>query len=190
VKTNFVRKFIIVFVFCFTSCIGFAINSVEYDGSWWLETSKEERVAFIEGYLACYISKIDRVRFQDTSFVDFESKVTKYITQHKSVAKKDLNDILMMYSIKQNIKYRLISKDYDEDYDGGFWLGNPDIVRKGFIEGYIVCAKRYLKNVKLTQTPDYYVKRISTIYDVEHSVKIELTYTKVSEILLNIKKYQ
>lgn len=142
-----------------------------YNGQWWLSASKDRRSEFIAGFCDCAISDNSQDKLGSVSWHILEPMVTEIYEQHGSDLKTPVTSVLMDVRFQNKFRTAKGGERYPAKhgvFDGEYWRQMLPEERLGFIEGYIVCQKKYGKpEAVFSQAAEWYSSKISQWYGIK-----------------------
>jgi len=138
-------------------------HTKQFDGTWWLRTSSDERSGFIEGTSDCMTWVAHIKNFNQTSF-QMEPRITQYLGKHLGDRRLLVVDL---WSLAFPDAKPVADAPGGETYKNPHWYLDdswwgqigPD-EQQGYIEGYVACANTHSPE-KYTHSASYYLGAIS-----------------------------
>ena len=173
-------------------------NAISYDGNWWNELSKDERIEFYTGYLDCaaYDAEQD---IPNPYWDQVESEVTKFYNENTSEIEKPVIVVIRQLYATGKLKPREVTTGgeyYPEKhgiFDGEYWRQLYfENVKLRFIEGYLVCQREFKKpEASFSREAKWYVEQISQWYGVQSDdpseINAERSPDKIADVLYKLK---
>jgi hypothetical protein len=189
---------------CSCLMLGFSVQASEdssaYDRKWWFSVSKNQRLEFLEGYMACYISDTDgKIKFTESSYA-YEPRVTNYLQSDSDEQTKSIEEIFWKMAQPPYARPRRRLAGPAEEWkgkygylDGDYWRQQREPDRIGFIQGFLYCYSKHakLKRGSFSRPASWYVEAISKWYGVKSDDPAEIDLarinTKIPEVLFRFR---
>ena len=174
-------------------------NAVSYDGKWWNDLPRDERLAFTAGYFDCAVYDAGQDNMGDISWYQIESEVTRFYNENTPELEKTVIVVIRQLYATGKLKHR--KPDYTGEYypekhgifDGEYWrqLHFENVLLR-FIEGYLVCQREFKKpEASFSREAKWYVKQISEWYGVRSDdpgkINEERYQDKIADVLYRLK---
>jgi hypothetical protein len=141
-----------------------------YDGNWWSTAGSDERSGFLDGSADCLVS-VARAPWLSRSLDDLDKRIDQYYKERP-------NDRPMLVTAVWRKIVALAPPDRPRSggekwtnphgyYDGVWWHQTSESERLGFLEGYIGCISRDVKQPpeEYSRSASYYNDRIWSYLD-------------------------
>lgn len=140
----------------------------KFDGVWWKNTAKQERLGFVAGFLDCAIYDDNNKRLRYASWDSLEPQISAFFASHPAQSGTGIGQLIEMLGQRTTKTAQEGGEVYREKhgiFDGEYWRQASPEHRLGFIEGYLVCQREYKRPAgTFSQAPAWYVHRISNWY--------------------------
>lgn len=166
-----------------------------YDGAWWKNTPVDQRLGFVDGFLAYYTSDCRKEESLCKARKEFESAISTHYRQNpgeKSVlAGQVLIQIAKAKGAASFEKWEApdLTKNAGE-FNGHAWLKYSAKERMGFVEGYLnALMPQTSRSAKYPRSPEYYAKAITAFYRDSSSPPgaVDPADRQISEILWDLR---
>lgn len=164
------RHLVLVFLTAF-ACATAQPARADYDGYWWSDRGREERLGFLAGIVDCSMSELDRKIYRDIAWEDFEPLVGAYYAKDPVRRRTDVVSVLAdLVSTRSLTAGPSGGEEYPGKHGvfiGEMWRQSSPMFRLGFVAGFIRCYKTLPKrHASFDEPPASYVMRISSWYGV------------------------
>lgn len=139
-------------------------DSQQFGGIWWSSASHGERLGFLYALDDCLTYDRKPGLWFDDTWISYENKISAYYASPSADQTTLVNKVFEQFG-KAAPTNGTIRRS--ERYGDEFWRSHNDAVRRGFLEGYFSCRRRYNKATKWSNTLDSYLERLNDLYNVD-----------------------
>lgn len=161
---------------------GSTVNQA-HDGKWWLSLGKEERIAYVAGYIDYYVY----VRKGPLSFSDALDTYVEYMAKKLNNSGADRGKPI--FEVLETIAAKSVARPNKGGeeisggiFDGDYWRQLERSERIAFIQGLLDCQRKDEKAVtRFSRGDDSYVAQISQWYGVKEDDPSEINEKRESK---------
>jgi hypothetical protein len=134
-----------------------------FNGHWWGQAASEERTGFLYALDECLAFDAFPTIWSDETFAVSEQKITKYYTSSSLNLSTSVQRVFEGLGKSSQVKRPVSVERYGDE----FWRSHNDVVRRGFLEGYISCRAQEQHARTWSKPIVYYLDKLNDMYNAD-----------------------